>query len=126
MKNKLEDKIQEGETRPLEKEETSEKELTEEELTEEKKVISAKPNKTKVEFYIELTLFFILGMLLGVAIKTEARKKITMGFDDYKMNIKSQDYNINQMQNDLIQKQIQEANQKAESQKLNKENKDNQ
>ncbi len=107
MENNKEGKIQEGEIRLVEKKET----------------IGVKRKKSKVEFYIELFLFFVLGVLLGIAIKTEARKKITIGFDDYKMKIKKQDYNINQIQNDLIQKQIQEANQKAESQALDKQSK---
>ncbi len=107
MENNKEGKIQEGEIRLVEKKET----------------IRVKRKKSKVEFYIELFLFFVLGVLLGIAIKTEARKKITIGFDDYKMKIKKQDYNINQIQNDLIQKQIQEANQKAESQALDKQSK---
>jgi hypothetical protein len=113
MENNQEGKIQEGEIRSAEEESTIEKKVTS----------KNKLKKSKVEFYIELILFFVLGVLLGVVIKTEARKKITIGFDDYKMRIKKQDYNINQMQNDLIQEQIQKANQKAETQALNKQNK---
>lgn len=66
-----------------------------------------KNRKKRYDFYIELILFLILGVLLGIAVKTEAVKKITIGFDDYKMNIKKQDYDINQLQNNLLQKQIQ-------------------
>jgi len=74
---------------------------------------SLDPKKRKSDFYIELALFFILGILLGLAIKTESVKKITMGFDDYKMNIMRQDYKINQIQKDLAQKNA-EAMQKEQ------------
>jgi len=62
------------------------------------------PKKTrnrKTDFYIELALFLILGILIGIAVKTEAVKKITIGFDDYKMKIASQDYDINTIQQNL-------------------------
>ncbi len=62
--------------------------------------------KGKVDFYMELVLFFILGVLLGIAIKTIAVKKITIGFDDYKMNIQRQDYDINQLQAKLVNKEV--------------------
>lgn len=67
------------------------------------------PRKKRIryDFYVELILFFILGVLLGVAVKTEAAKKITIGFNDYKMKIQSQDYDVNQIQKDLMQKAMQ-------------------
>lgn len=55
----------------------------------------------KREHYVEAILFLVLGILVGIAIKTEAVKKITMGFDDYKMKMESQDYDINKLQGDL-------------------------
>ena len=64
-----------------------------------------KKKKWISDFYIELALFLILGILVGIAVKTEAMKKITMGFDDYRMKIKNQDYDINKLQADLILKQ---------------------
>lgn len=57
--------------------------------------------RKKTDFYIELVLFFILGILIGIAVKTEASKKITIGFNDYKMKIMKQDYDINKLQTDL-------------------------
>ena len=48
--------------------------------------IAGEPKKNrsrKTDFYIELALFLILGVLIGIAIKTEAVKRITIGFDDY-------------------------------------------
>lgn len=57
--------------------------------------------KKKREFLVELFLFFILGVLIGIAVKTEALERITMGYEDYKMKIGKQDYGINQIQKDL-------------------------
>jgi hypothetical protein len=68
-----------------------------------------KSMKKKWDFYFEVILFFVLGALVGIAVKTEADKKITIGFDDYKMNIIREDYDINQLQADLIKKQQQAA-----------------
>lgn len=67
-----------------------------------------KKNK-KMDFYIELALLFILGVLIGIAVKTEASKKVTIGFDDYQMKLSKQDFNINQLQFDLIKKAAEEA-----------------
>lgn len=72
----------------------------------------SKKKKWISDFYIELILFFILGILMGVAVKTEAIKKITMGFDDYKMKIIKQDYDVNKIQADLILKKEKEVNNK--------------
>ena len=38
--------------------------------------------KKGMDFRFELALFLILGFLLGVVIKTEASKRITIGFND--------------------------------------------
>ena len=60
--------------------------------------------KRKTDYYIELALFLILGLLIGIAIKTEAVKRVTIGFDDYKMKMMKQDYDVNKIQSDLIKK----------------------
>ena len=81
-----------------------------------------KNNKKKnTEFYFELVLFLVLGFLVGITIKNEAVKKITIGFNDYKMKIDKQDYNINQAQKDLDQKQKQEQEQAEQKKKLSQE-----
>ncbi len=82
---------------------TSEFEKTEEEILEEK------PKKGKYDFYVELGLFFILGILIGIALKTEAVKRITIGYDDYKMKIMKSDFDINKIEKDILQKQKDEA-----------------
>lgn len=54
---------------------------------------------------VRMVLLFILGILLGVVVKTEASKNITMGYSDYKVT--SRDlaaYDINAIQRDLAAK----------------------
>jgi hypothetical protein len=80
----------------------TEAEVEEIKIEEEKEEKKEAPKKRKrTDFYIELALFFILGILVGIAVKTEAAKKITIGFNDYKMKIMKQDYDINKLQTDL-------------------------
>jgi hypothetical protein len=50
-------------------------------------------------------LIFILGILIGIAVKTEAIKKITMGYNDYKIKVETNHYSINQLEKNLIKKQ---------------------
>jgi cytoskeletal protein RodZ len=68
-----------------------------------------KEKRVRRDYYIELSLFLILGILLGVAIKTEAVKRITIGYNDYKMKTMSQEYDINKMQKDMLAKQVEAA-----------------
>jgi hypothetical protein len=70
--------------------------------------------KGRSDFYIELALFLILGVLLGIAAKTEASKKITIGYNDYQMAIMKNDYNFNKMQADLADKRAEEEMQQME------------
>lgn len=67
------------------------------------------------EHWVEMILFFILGVLVGIAMKTEAVKKVTVGFDDYKMRIERQDYDINKLQADAAQKRQEQENAAASS-----------
>lgn len=61
--------------------------------------------KIKVDdFKFELTLFFILGFLLGFTLKTEAAKKITIGFNDYKVLRAKQGYDLDKLKSDLEKK----------------------
>lgn len=59
--------------------------------------------KKKRETVIELALVFILGILIGITIKTEAVKRITIGFNDYQMPAKIERYNIPQLRSKLLQ-----------------------
>lgn len=65
--------------------------------------------KGRMDFYIEIALIFILGILIGIAVKTEAVKRITMGFNDYKIKIADDRYSISRLEKDLIGKQSKEA-----------------
>lgn len=80
------------------------------EETPEEKAKKAKPSFAeatagKRDFYVEMALFLILGVLIGIAVKNEAGKRITIGYDDYRMKLGQQHYNINKLQTDLIKKQ---------------------
>lgn len=61
------------------------------------------------DFYVEAVLFLILGLLIGFAVKTEANKRITLGYDDYKMNIFQSGYDINELEKEQTQKRMEEA-----------------
>ena len=50
--------------------------------------------KRKGDLAFELVLIFILGFLLGVTIKTEAAKRVTIGFNDYKIEQAKQGYDF--------------------------------
>ncbi|MEI7891258.1 MAG: hypothetical protein WCI36_04825 [bacterium] len=84
----------------LEKEEVFEKEEeiekteveNEEENVPEKYEIIEK--KKRREAIFELVLFFILGVLLGVTLKTEAVKRITIGFNDYQITKPAESYDV--------------------------------
>jgi hypothetical protein len=57
--------------------------------------------KKKREVIFEMALFLVLGILLGITIKTEALKRITIGFNDYKIINGKNAYNISDMKNTL-------------------------
>src|SRR3989344_1880343 len=58
----------------------------------------------KKNFTINLALYLIMGILLGVIVKTEAMKRVVVGFDDYKLAGIRRDYVINKLEKDLIEK----------------------
>lgn len=72
--------------------------------------------KKKNDVIVELTLFFVLGLLLGITIKTEAAKRLTIGFDDYKIEKSRQGFDVSQMERELLRKaeQQKEAQQAAQ------------
>ena len=100
LKNFMEeDKIKEAEVENVKKEKIS---------------FEEKKEKSKRDFYIGMVLFAVLGLLLGMAIKTEALKKISIGHNDYQMKIMKTDYDINKMGKDLAEKQ-KEASENAQN-----------
>lgn len=51
--------------------------------------------KIKVnEKTINFLLIFILGFLVGVAVKTEAKKRVTIGYNDYLISQMKQDFDL--------------------------------
>jgi len=99
-----EEKFDEGE-----KIQEAEVEKKEESSAEDQQDTQTLEKKGKMDLYIEFGLIFILGVLIGIAVKTEASKKITIGFDDYQMKLFSQDYNINKMQPEVTKKAMEAA-----------------
>lgn len=67
-----------------------------------------KPKKS-MDFRIELILFLILGVLLGVMVKKEATRRVTVGFDDYRVMAEKHGVDINKIQKDLITQQKEAA-----------------
>lgn len=69
-------------------------------------VSEVKTKPKKVELYIELGLIFTLGFFVGIAVKNEASRKITIGFEDYKMKMGPHDFALNKMQAVLLNEQL--------------------
>ena len=57
--------------------------------------------KRGIDFRLELALFLILGFLLGVVIKTEAVKRITIGFNDGSIPSSRQEYDFEKIEQEL-------------------------
>jgi len=57
--------------------------------------------KKKIDFRFELALFLILGFLLGVVIKSEAMKRVTIGFNDGAISSVRQGYDFEKIKQDL-------------------------
>ena len=67
--------------------------------------------KKKKDLIFELTLFFILGALIGITVKTEAAKKITIGFNDYQIPAKAQRYDLPALKSELLRQAAQRQQQ---------------
>lgn len=78
----------------------------------------------KKNLYLEYALFLILGFLLGIVIKTEAGKRITIGFNDYQAESKQEAYDLNKLQKDLMDQKSKEQKQPQQPEAQN--NKSNQ
>ncbi|MFH0969490.1 MAG: hypothetical protein V1804_03220 [Patescibacteria group bacterium] len=57
--------------------------------------------KRKIDPRFELALFLVLGFLLGVVVKTEAVKRITVGFNDSSIQSVKQSYNFEKIKSDI-------------------------
>lgn len=65
--------------------------------------------KRKSDIAFELVLIFILGFLLGVTVKTEAAKRVTIGFNDYKIQQVTQGYDFAAMREEQQKAQEQQT-----------------
>lgn len=74
--------------------------------------------KKRREALFEMSLFFILGVLIGITLKTEAVKRVTMGFNDYQIK-KSASYDVDAIKKefeDQAKAQQQAAEQRTQTQ----------
>lgn len=72
--------------------------------------------KKKKDLIFELTLFFILGLLIGITVKTEAVKRITIGFNDYQIPAKTQRYDVAELKRNLVQQAAREQEASSDQQ----------
>ena len=87
-------------------------------------IVNEEKSKIKIDFRFELALFLILGFLLGVVIKTEAVKRITIGFNDGSVPSLRQAYDFEKMREELGKKNssAQQAAQESQGNANNQEN----
>ncbi len=95
-----------------EKEKTSKDQQPEIEPTNPSEVLK----KKKRDLFFELTLFFILGALIGITLKTEAVKKITIGFNDYQIPAQTVRYDVAELKRNLLQKAAEQQQQQQQQQ----------
>jgi len=89
-----------------------------EELNQEENIIEEK----KMSFKNKMMLVAIFGILLGFVIKTEAAKRVTVGFEDYKLLSSEKSYNINNLQKELERQKVVQEEQAKEADKKALEN----
>lgn len=66
--------------------------------------------KNKKSYQTEIILIFIIGLLLGIMLKAESLKKVSIGFSDYRVAGGVQEYKM-----DDIEKQLKEKSEKAQA-----------
>jgi len=57
----------------------------------------------KKNYRTEIILIFVIGLLVGVMVKAEAVKRISIGFSDYKTETAIQDYDIEAIEKSLFE-----------------------
>jgi hypothetical protein len=80
---------------------TNEKNSENQEVVEPESSVDDLEKKKKRDLIFEMTLFFILGVLIGITVKTEAVKKITIGFNDYQIVSAKERYDIGALKKNL-------------------------
>jgi hypothetical protein len=68
---------------------------------------------TKKNYRTEIILIFVIGLLVGIMIKAEAVKRISIGFSDYKTITNTQEYDI-----EAIEKSLFEESEEAEAENV--------
>lgn len=114
LKNKLKSYLTGQVTQEMDSQEP--KETLAEVLPTEEEIAISQQAKKKRELIFELSLFFVLGILLGVTIKTEAAKRITIGFNDYMIQNVKNVYNVSDMKNNLEKQAQEQAKVQAQTQ----------
>lgn len=80
---------------------------------------SVDKKEDKKNYRTEIILIFIIGLLLGIMIKAESLKKVSIGFSDYKVTGGAQGYDLDEIEEKLIQeskaKQEEAANAQQEA-----------
>ena len=79
-------------------------------------IITQKTESGK-KYHLEIVLILIIGFLLGVMIKSEALKSISIGFNDYKVVSAKQGYNIDEIEKELMEKSKAAAEKAKEKEK---------
>ncbi|KKQ43766.1 MAG: hypothetical protein US63_C0044G0002 [Candidatus Moranbacteria bacterium GW2011_GWC2_37_8] len=82
--------------------------------------------KKRREAIFEMSLFLILGILIGITLKTEAVKKITIGFNDYQIKKYEQSYDISAMKRKLEDQITQEEAAQQAAQQIQTQTQQNQ
>ncbi|KKP97638.1 MAG: hypothetical protein US25_C0005G0003 [Candidatus Moranbacteria bacterium GW2011_GWE1_36_7] len=65
--------------------------------------------KKRREVIFEMMLFLVLGMLLGVTLKTEAIKKVTIGFNDYQIVKPAESYDVAALKKNLDEQMAEQS-----------------
>lgn len=74
--------------------------------------------KSKKNYRTEIILILIIGILVGIMVKAEALKKLSIGFSDYRVKGGAQEYDLEEIEKKLIEeskKQQEEAAQMKNS-----------
>ncbi|MEF3692181.1 MAG: hypothetical protein V3574_03975 [Candidatus Moraniibacteriota bacterium] len=88
---------------------------------------SEKNDNNQKNYRTEVILILIIGLLLGIMLKAEALKNISIGFSDYKVNGGSQDYDVEQIEKEMKEKQeAQKAEAEANAKKAQEANNEQQ
>ena len=81
-------------------EETEKKDIQDAEIDQ---VDGDQNKKEKNNYRTEIVLILVIGVLLGIMIKAEALKRISIGFNDYKVISRTQEYDIEAIEKQLVE-----------------------